>query len=89
MQKWEYMFVVAETHGTWGEEVWRPRWVNGVEVHDWRKGPGLNQFCNDKGREGWELVQIGPGGDRGYTVGATSMVGVSPLPMVFKRQLET
>lgn len=87
MQKWEYMFVVAETHGSWGEEVWRPRWVNGAEIDDWKKSPTLHKFCNRVGSEGWELVQIGPGGDRGYTMGATSMAGVSPLPLVFKRPL--
>ncbi|HEX9016632.1 MAG TPA: hypothetical protein VF960_11640 [Chloroflexota bacterium] len=88
MHKWEYTFVVAEPYGAYGEEVWRPRWVNGEELPDWKKGEGLQKFCNRLGSEGWEMVQIGPGGDRGYTLGATSMAGVSPLPLIFKRELE-
>jgi hypothetical protein len=88
MRKWEYMFVVAETLGSYGEEIWRPRWVNGEELQDWKRGQGLHKFCNQIGGEGWELVQVGPGGDRGYTLGATSMVGVSPLPLIFKRAIQ-
>ena len=88
MQRWEYLFVVAEPHGAWGEEIWRARWVNGEELPNWRKGPTLHEYANRLGQEGWELVQVGPGGDRGYTLGAASSVGVSPLPMLFRRPLE-
>lgn len=84
-QQWEYLFIVAEAVGSYGEEIWRPRWMNGREIEDWKRAPGLHQYANQLGSEGWELVQVGPGGDRGYSLGATSQVGVSPLPLIFKR----
>ena len=87
MQKWEYLFAVAEVHAAWGEEIWRPRWVNGEELREWKRGPTVQQFANQLGQEGWELVQVGPGGDRGYTIATTAAVGLSPLPMFFKRPL--
>jgi hypothetical protein len=52
MQKWEYLFVVAEH----GRHNWHPRRVNGQELRDWEKGPTISEYANQLGMEGWELV---------------------------------
>jgi hypothetical protein len=53
MQKWEYMFITAESAG--GE--WRVRWMNHAqELQNWKKGPSVATFVNQMGNDGWELV---------------------------------
>lgn len=74
MQKWEYLFVRAEKY----KDVWRIEYENEIEVDDWTKGPNLAEYANQKGKEGWELV------DAPYT--ATEF-GVRPR-LFFKRPIE-
>jgi Domain of unknown function (DUF4177) len=52
MQKWEYIFIVAGRLN----ETWKAVIVNGRELKDWKSGPSLYDYINDKGEEGWELV---------------------------------
>ena len=54
MTKWEYKEI-------WIEWVWvgtdrRVRKVNGVEVTDQKSRPTIEEFCNQLGAEGWEMV---------------------------------
>ena len=51
MQQWEYLFVLCEVSGEW-----RPRYVNGKELRDWKKGPAIFDYANTMGEEGWELI---------------------------------
>ena len=52
MQKWEYLFVTAYV----ADGNWHPRYLNAIEVQDWDKGQTLQEYINDVGNEGWELV---------------------------------
>lgn len=47
MQKWEYLFVQCDLD--------RPRYVNGGELPNWKK-IDLATWANQRGDEGWELV---------------------------------
>jgi hypothetical protein len=35
---------------------YRPRYVNGQELRDWKKAPPIHEYLNQLGEEGWELV---------------------------------
>jgi hypothetical protein len=48
MQKWDYLFVVVQEN--------LPRYVNGEQLPDWKKGQSIFQFVKQLGVEGWELV---------------------------------
>ena len=51
--RWEYMEVVfREFHG------WRPRYVDGNELADWKEQPEIADFLNQLGQDGWEMVGI-------------------------------
>ena len=52
MQKWEYLFVRAESAG----DFWYPRYVNDQELPNWKKGKPLYAYANQMGEQGWELV---------------------------------
>lgn len=54
MQKWEYLYIIAQ----WQEKeaVWLPRFANDRELPDWKKGQTLSAMMNQLGDEGWELV---------------------------------
>ncbi len=54
MQKWEYL--VVNFFGNKDEA--HPRFVNDEELKDWKNGPKLSQFCNERGEEGWEMVSM-------------------------------
>jgi hypothetical protein len=62
MQKWEYQFVSGDTQG----DIWYPRWVNGQELPNWKKGPTLYAYANQLGEQGWELVVARYTGGAGY-----------------------
>lgn len=50
---WVYMSVrFREYRG------WRPRTVNGAEVEGWKEGPLIDDYLNQVGQDGWELVGI-------------------------------
>lgn len=54
MQKWEYIIVQYR----YEREKSRPRFINGNELKDWKKGPELSVHLNQLGEQGWELIQI-------------------------------
>ena len=72
MQKWEYMFVVPEHE----RDYLRPRYVNGQELPNWKKGQTIYEYMNQLGEQGWELVSAP------YT--ATTNTGTVPR-LIFKR----
>jgi len=55
--KWEYLVLVSQLSG---ERV-RPRFVNGKELENWDEGPGLPEYLNQLGDEGWELASAATG----------------------------
>ena len=51
--QWTYMEVIfREFRG------WRPRFVDGVELDDWKDQPEIADYLNLVGQEGWEMVGI-------------------------------
>jgi hypothetical protein len=37
----------------------RPRYVNGEEVKQWKWAPLIHEYLNHLGEQGWELVSVG------------------------------
>ncbi len=58
MQKWEYLEVIPEAYSSVFSQ---PRYLNSVEIKDWKKGPGVHEFIAQLGDEGWELVGFSGG----------------------------
>lgn len=56
VQHWEYLEVVSDYDPRVGWWKPLPRWVNGEELPDWKKGPSLSKHINELGGQGWELV---------------------------------
>ena len=53
VQQWEYREVVfREFRG------WRPRFVDGEELEDWREQPEIRNYLAALGADGWEMVGI-------------------------------
>lgn len=77
MQKWEYLFVTAE----YEKDQWRPKYVNGQELRDWKKGPFIHDYSNQLGEQGWEIVSFG------YTATANQFgrTAATWYRLVFKR----
>lgn len=50
---WEYMSVRFRDY-----RGWRPRHVNGSELSGWKKGPLIEEYLNELGQDGWEMVGI-------------------------------
>jgi len=51
--QWEYMEVTfREFRG------WRPRYVNGEELDEWKEEPEIVDYLNSLGEEGWEMIGI-------------------------------
>ncbi len=73
MQRWEYLFVTCIYHN----DDWRPKYVNGQEVRDWKRGPSISEFSNRIGLDGWELVNL--------MTGHTESGGTEAYRLVFKR----
>lgn len=69
MQKWEYLRV----HGTFMNNMWIAHSVNGQEIgekNNWlttissgslKKHPNLDDFINELGEQGWEMVNYSSG----------------------------
>jgi hypothetical protein len=55
MQKWEYLLLDTD-----GGRDKLPRFLNGIEIRNWRRGPSLVEFINQLGDQGWELVSWQP-----------------------------
>lgn len=53
-QTWEYMEVVFRDYGGY-----RPRFVNGRELSNWKKAPLIYKYLNQLGEQGWELAAVG------------------------------
>jgi len=51
--KWEYMEIVFRDY-----RGWRPRFINGAELSDWRNEAVIHQYLDQLGAEGWEMVDI-------------------------------
>ena len=66
MQRWEYLFVTCVLE----RDEWKAMYVNGQEVRDWKRGPNLAEWSNERGAEGWELVS------------STFAVGSVPIGMI-------
>jgi hypothetical protein len=54
MQQWEYIFLVAYRV----DQGWKIGMVNGKELANWKVGPSLYDFINQRGNEGWDLVNV-------------------------------
>jgi hypothetical protein len=52
-QRWEYLVARLDLAG--GD---RPivRWINGVEVENWKQYPNIWECMNEFGDAGWELI---------------------------------
>ena len=74
MQKWEYLFVVCE----YQNDDWRPKYMNGQELRDWKRGPSVSDFSNQIGADGWELVNL--------MTGVNQFGETKSYRLVFKRQ---
>ena len=75
MQKWEYLSVIAE-HPS-GKQIfqdYKPRYVSGQELRDWKRGTSLDDFTRNLGEQAWELVSC-----------SVPVYGPVPMIMVFKR----
>lgn len=57
MQKWEYTTVIVDYDV--------PRYVNGVEIPQWKKGPPIWVYLNKLGDDGWEICGFIPSGETG------------------------
>ena len=53
VEQWAYMeVIVREFRG------WRPRFVDGEELEDWREQPEIRTYLATLGADGWEMVGI-------------------------------
>ena len=52
--RWEYVEVVFCDHGGF-----RPRFINGHEVRNWKRTPPIHDYLNHLGEQGWELAGVG------------------------------
>jgi len=52
--RWEYVEVVFCDHGGF-----RPRFINGQEVRNWKRTPPIHDYLSHLGRQGWELAGVG------------------------------
>ena len=50
MTKWEYLDLSVDADKS------MPRWLNGVEIRNWKQGMGTIAYCNKLGEEGWEVI---------------------------------
>ena len=50
---WKYMSVRFRDY-----RGWRPRYVNGSELSGWKNGPLIEEYLNQLGQDGWEMVGI-------------------------------
>jgi FMN phosphatase YigB (HAD superfamily) len=51
--RWEYMEVTfREFRG------WRPRYINGEELPEWKDQPEIVDYLGSLGQDGWEMIAI-------------------------------
>jgi hypothetical protein len=80
MQKWEYLFVVAEFEGNH----WHPAFANGHEVEPHDAALLLHEYVNGLGEQGWELVAI-PEKENAAGWGRAFVRDHRAINLVFKR----
>jgi hypothetical protein len=73
MTRWEYLFVTCD----YARDDWRAQFVNGQEVQDWERGPGIAEWSNQRGAEGWELVA--------FDATTAFLIGTAHYRLIFKR----
>lgn len=39
-----------------GDGTWKPRYVNGNEVPDWKGGPEMTDYIRDLVNQGWSVI---------------------------------
>lgn len=79
MQKWEYLSVIAEypaglLDSKTNYHEYKPKFINGQEQKDWKRGSTIDEYMKNLGEQGWELISF-----------TTPVYGVMPIMMVFKR----
>jgi hypothetical protein len=52
--RWEYVEIVFCDHGGF-----RPRYINGKQVRNWKRAPLIHDYLNHLGQQGWELAGLG------------------------------
>lgn len=89
MNKWEYLFVTCEVPED--RSGWKPTIINHVVVDGWEDGPLIDEFANQSGEEGWELVSYEPvvrSKSLGVMSGVQLFNALDQIRMVFKRPKE-
>jgi hypothetical protein len=51
--EWEYLEVTFREY-----RGWRPRFVNGEELDEWKEQPEIVDYLNELGQGGWEMIGI-------------------------------
>ena len=72
--QWEYLFVDCERH----RGRFRPRYINGTELPNWEK-TRVSTFANEKGKEGWELVNDAATPETSHTKATYGLTFKRPL----------
>ena len=49
--RWQYIEVIFHNY-----RGYRPRYINGQEIENWRHGPIIHEYLNEIGEKGWELA---------------------------------
>lgn len=57
--KWEYLFILVEHVGIFSNQ-FLPRFINGREIRDWKKGKSIFTAMSELGENGWELIASNP-----------------------------
>ncbi len=59
MSHWEYLFLeLADASGYFGPRQWKAKYVNGQQLAFWKDGPSIHEYCNQLGKQGWEIVAV-------------------------------
>jgi hypothetical protein len=81
MPKWEYTFVrVEEARG-----MWRPRYVDGEELSDWKHLSSMQVFINEMGEQEWELTSFCPFWSTSYAPMKDVDLTIDYIQLIFKR----
>ena len=85
MIKWEYLFVKC---GDIMMEDWRPRYVNGRELENWREGPNITTYCKEAGVRGWEMISFTPMQTGLYIVFKRPWAGMHGTGTLYQENIE-
>ena len=81
MPKWEYMYVQVEA----AQNVWKPRYVNGQELADWKHLPQMEIFIDQMGEQEWELFSYCPFWATRYALVKEVDLTIESIQLIFKR----